>query len=468
MDSRIPLRVKLAILSAGLLSFVGILVETSMNVTFPTLIKELHVSLSTVQWLTTGYLLLVTIVMSTTAYVMKRFDAKNIFIFAASFSLIGGILALVTPNFWILLVGRLIQAIATGLSTPLMFNLIFAKVPKQKLGVYSGMASVVISLAPALGPTYGGILTSIWSWRAIFIVVIPIIIIVGFFGISTINEKAIGIQKGTFDYIGAIALAIVFTSILLTFDQAGNYGWYSIRFWIGVILSVLFLGIFLLYANKGCRKLLDYRILKLPLLRLRLFNYFSLQLINIGMSFVLPLFAQTVLHCSAMQAGLMMLPGSLIGAITGPIAGRFYDQHGAFSPLLTSSILMLVGTLGFFFMTKSLTVMSTTFIYVVMRIGFNTGFGTAISDGSLQVSFKNKADQNSLFSMIQQYAGSLGTNVLSVVISATIVMHANRSTVINTMNGSHMAFLVVSILGILVLCSVIYAEMKYGHQRTDN
>lgn len=468
MDSRIPLRVKLAILSAGLLSFVGILVETSMNVTFPTLIKELHVSLSTVQWLTTGYLLLVTIVMSTTAYVMKRFDAKNIFIFAASFSLIGGILALVAPNFWILLVGRLIQAIATGLSTPLMFNLIFAKVPKQKLGVYSGMASVVISLAPALGPTYGGILTSIWSWRAIFIVVIPIIIIVGFFGISTINEKAIGIQKGTFDYIGAIALAIVFTSILLTFDQAGNYGWYSIRFWIGVILSVLFLGIFLLYANKGRRKLLDYRILKLPLLRLRLFNYFSLQLINIGMSFVLPLFAQTVLHCSAMQAGLMMLPGSLIGAITGPIAGRFYDQHGAFSPLLTSSILMLVGTLGFFFMTKSLTVMSTTFIYVVMRIGFNTGFGTAISDGSLQVSFKNKADQNSLFSMIQQYAGSLGTNVLSVVISATIVMHANRSTVINTMNGSHMAFLVVSILGILVLCSVIYAEMKYGHQRTDN
>lgn len=468
MDSRIPLRVKLAILSAGLLSFVGILVETSMNVTFPTLIKELHVSLSTVQWLTTGYLLLVTIVMSTTAYVMKRFDAKNIFIFAASFSLIGGILALVAPNFWILLVGRLIQAIATGLSTPLMFNLIFAKVPKQKLGVYSGMASVVISLAPALGPTYGGILTSIWSWRAIFIGVIPIIIIVGFFGISTINKKAIGIQKGTFDYIGAIALAIVFTSILLTFDQAGNYGWYSIRFWIGVILSVLFLGIFLLYANKGRRKLLDYRILKLPLLRLRLFNYFSLQLINIGMSFVLPLFAQTVLHCSAMQAGLMMLPGSLIGAITGPIAGRFYDQHGAFSPLLTSSILMLVGTLGFFFMTKSLTVMSTTFIYVVMRIGFNTGFGTAISDGSLQVSFKNKADQNSLFSMMQQYAGSLGTNVLSVVISATIVMHANRSTVINTMNGSHMAFLVVSILGILVLCSVIYAEMKYGHQRTDN
>ncbi|WP_010622742.1 MFS transporter [Paucilactobacillus suebicus] len=468
MDSRIPLRVKLAILSAGLLSFVGILVETSMNVTFPTLIKELHVSLSTVQWLTTGYLLLVTIVMSTTAYVMKRFDAKNIFIFAASFSLIGGILALVAPNFWILLVGRLIQAIATGLSTPLMFNLIFAKVPKQKLGVYSGMASVVISLAPALGPTYGGILTSIWSWRAIFIGVIPIIIIVGFFGISTINEKAIGIQKGTFDYIGAIALAIVFTSILLTFDQAGNYGWYSIRFWIGVILSVLFLGIFLLYANKGRRKLLDYRILKLPLLRLRLFNYFSLQLINIGMSFVLPLFAQTVLHCSAMQAGLMMLPGSLIGAITGPIAGRFYDQHGAFSPLLTSSILMLVGTLGFFFMTKSLTVMSTTFIYVVMRIGFNTGFGTAISDGSLQVSFKNKADQNSLFSMMQQYAGSLGTNVLSVVISATIVMHADRSTVINTMNGSHMAFLAVSILGILVLCSVIYAEMKYGHQRTDN
>jgi len=137
-------RVKLSIFAVGLLSFTGILIETSMNVTFPTLTKELNVSLGTVQWLTTGYLLLTTIVMSTTAYILKKFDPLKIFIFAASLCLIGSIICMMAPNFPVLMAGRLLQAIATGLSTPLMFNLIFEEVPPAKLGLYTGLAGVVM------------------------------------------------------------------------------------------------------------------------------------------------------------------------------------------------------------------------------------------------------------------------------------------------------------------------------------
>ncbi len=305
--STVTLKTKLAILSVGLLSFVGILVETSMNVTFPTLIKTMRVSLDTVQWLTTGYLLLTTIVMSTTAYVLKRFNPKPLFLFAALVCLLGGILCWLAPNFPVLLTGRLLQAVATGISIPLMFQLIFTYVPRNQLGTYTGLASVIVSLAPALGPTYGGILTSVWSWRAIFVGIVPLLALLAILGAFNISGKALGVGDKKFDYLGAILLAITFTSLLFTFNNAGTHGWLSPNFGLWCLWSIVMIGAMVTYAINGRRQLIDYSILKLPILRLRLFNYFGLQFINIGLSFVLPLFAQTVLGASAMTAGLMML-----------------------------------------------------------------------------------------------------------------------------------------------------------------
>lgn len=398
--STVTLKTKLAILSVGLLSFVGILVETSMNVTFPTLIKTMGVSLDTVQWLTTGYLLLTTIVMSTTAYVLKRFNPKPLFLFAALVCLLGGILCWLAPNFPILLTGRLLQAVATGISIPLMFQLIFTYVPRNQLGTYTGLASVIVSLAPALGPTYGGILTSVWSWRAIFVGIVPLLALLAILGAFNISGKALGVGDKKFDYLGAILLAITFTSLLFTFNNAGTHGWLSPNFGLWCLWSIVMIGAMVTYAIKGRRQLIDYSILKLPILRLRLFNYFGLQFINIGLSFVLPLFAQTVLGASAMTAGLMMLPGAIVGAITGPIAGRIYDKQGPTTLLTFSAIMASAALLLFWLTTDYFTVIIMAVIYALLRVGFNTGFGTAISDGSTRVPLPQKSDQNSMFSMM--------------------------------------------------------------------
>lgn len=333
-----------------------------MNVTFPTLTKELNVSLGTVQWLTTGYLLLTTIVMSTTAYVLKKFNPLKIFIFAATLCLVGSLICFMAPNFPVLMAGRLLQAVATGLSTPLMFNLIFEEIPPTKLGLYTGLAGVVI---------------------------------------------------------------------------------------------------FARYNKKSQRQLIDFSILKLPVLRLRLFGYFSLQFINIGLSFVLPIFAQTALKLDSAQAGLMLLPGSLMGAIVGPIAGHLYDKKGATFPLMISGILLTSGSLLFWFQSEKLTLLSITLIYIVVRLGFNFGFGPSLSDGSMQVQGRKKSDQNSLFSMMQQYAGSLGTNVLSVVISAVALTSGTKNEVLNTVLGTKIDFILLTVLSLCVLVSVIYVYYRY-------
>ncbi|MFH5810388.1 MFS transporter [Companilactobacillus sp. FL22-1] len=466
MKDAISTRVKLSILAVGLLSFTGILIETSMNVTFPTLVKVLHVSLSTVQWLTTGYLLLTTIVMSTTAYILKKFPPLKIFIFATLCCFIGSLICMFAPNFSILMSGRLLQAVATGLSTPLMFSLIFEEIPVSKLGVYTGLAGIVISLAPALGPTYGGVVNGLWSWREIFVGVLPLIVLLFVIGVLTIQGTNSGTKGISFDYLSVIFLAAIFSIILFTFDQAGRYGWNSRQFLQWIVISLVIGLLFGWYNRKSQRQLIDFSILKIPVLRIRLFGYFSLQFINIGLSFVLPIFAQTVLKLNSAQAGLMLLPGSLLGAAVGPIAGWMYDKNGAYRPLLISGLLVSLGSICFWLFSADLTMAGIIWIYILVRIGFSMGFGVSLSDGSMQVQGAKKADQNSLYSMMQQYAGSLGTNVLSVVISAVALTSGTHNAVVNTILGTKIDFIVLTVLSLMILSSVVYIHYKY--EKTNN
>ena len=228
---------------------------------------------------------------------------------------------------------------------------------------------------------------------------------------------------------------------------------------MGVLASLIIFGIFVWYNNKSQRQLIDFSILKIPVLRLRLYGYFGLQFLNIGLSFLLPIFAQTVLKADSAQAGLMLLPGSLLGAVVGPIAGHLYDKKGATLPLVLSGILITLGTALFLVKGSDLTLLSITWIYLIIRIGFNFGFGTSLSDGSMQVSGPKKSDQNSLFSMMQQYAGSLGTNVLSVVISAVALN--TKGEVLSTVIGTKIDFAVLTALSLSILLTIIYVYFKY-------
>lgn len=446
-ESYVPWRTRVAIASIGMLSFVGILTETSMNVTFPTLISSMQVSLATVQWLTTGYLLLVTIVMSSTAYVLKRFNPRPLFFFALAMSVAGALICLVAPSFAPLLAGRMLQAVATGIATPLMFQTIFTKIPVHKLGVYTGFAAVIISLAPALGPTYGGILTSIWSWRAIFVGVLPLLVAIGIAGSLSVSGKALGTAGRRFDMVGLLVLSCVFLGLLLTFNQAGVHGWLSWQFGVGLLVCLALITLMTWHAGHGKRKLFDYSILRNRLIRLRLFGYFGMQFINIGMSFILPLYVQDVLGGSAMTAGLMLLPGALIGAVASPIAGQEYDRSGLRRPITVSISMMVLALVLLAGFAGSLTVVLMGVFYALLRIGFNIGFGITMSDASTVVAPRQKSDQNSMFSMMQQFAGSLGTAVMSAVIAAqTLRMPVDAATV----SGSRIDFIILLVLALAI------------------
>ncbi|WP_010580645.1 MFS transporter [Liquorilactobacillus vini] len=440
MSSNLSFQNKIAILSASLLSFMGILIETSMNVTFPTLIKELGVSLGTVQWVTTGYLLLVTITMSTTSYLLKRFPAKKLFLFAISCCLTGTIICGLADSFGVLMFGRALQAISTGISTPLLFHLIFSLVPTQHLGFYTGFASMIISFAPALGPTYGGTLNNFYSWHSIFWVALPLIIIIMYSGYRTI-ELPFKQQTKRFDFRGFTLLAGILVALSLAVNQAGQSGIASWRFITILLIGLVLIGILIVLNQHGQFNLLNLSILKDRTILLSSLVYFFLQFTNIGISFVIPVLAQNTLKTTSMVAGLILLPGSLLGAIVAPLAGRLYDRKGFFLPVLLSNLSLLLGTWLFYILTDDLTVVLITVIYVFLRVGFNLGFGNLLSDASKQVTSEHKPDLNSLFNTLQQYAGSMGTGVLAAVIADQELQP--QSLAIATQTGSQRDFLVL-------------------------
>ncbi|MCF6514642.1 MFS transporter [Lactobacillus sp. S2-2] len=464
MKDKVSLQTKLSLLATALLSFCGVLVETSMNVTFPELSQLFNVSLGSIQWITTGYLLTVTIIMGTTAFAFKKFPIKNIFILAISAFLIGDILAIIAPSFVVLLIARIIQAVATGLAMPMMYQVVFTQIPESKIGLYAGITAMVISLAPALGPTYGGILSSLLSWQYIYILVLPLIVISFFIGIKVIDIQPRGNAK-RFDYPSLILLALALITLVWSTSQFGISGSSNLVKYGSIIIGLIFLFGFIKLNNHGESEVLNVKILKKPEVALNAINYFILMFINIGISFVIPIYAESVLGLSPMIAGLVLLPGSLIGGVMAPVAGMIYDRYGAFVPITTGLVIVIIGTSLFAHLQDFYTAFLMLVFFAIVRFGFNLAFSNTISNATANVDKKNTSDVNSIFNMIQQFAGSIGTSILAAIIA----FHQNQviegvSKVAKTYAGGHVDYLLLSIIATIAL---IIAIINWNLQRKN-
>lgn len=216
MSAKISKKVLAAVVATGLLSFCGVIIETAMNVTFPTLMKEFSISTSTVQWMTSSYLLVVAIIVPTSAVLKKSFKTKTLFTTANLFFVARVVIDALAPSFPLLLLGRAIQGVGTGIALPLMFNIILEQVPKSRLGLMMGVGNLITGIAPAIGPTFGGIIATKLSWRWVFYLILPLLIISFLLGRWGILQKA-RVQKQKLDFLSMLLIAITFTGLVTGF-----------------------------------------------------------------------------------------------------------------------------------------------------------------------------------------------------------------------------------------------------------
>ncbi|WP_225046876.1 MFS transporter [Lacticaseibacillus kribbianus] len=436
----------------ALMSFMGVLTETSMNVTFPTLMREFGVSLSTVQWVTAGYLLTAALVMLTSAYMKRRFTNRQLFSAGALLFALGDVICGAAPAFWVLLAGRLIQAGCVGLCTPLMVNIILDVVPRAKLGTYIGMANLIILVAPALGPTFGGAVAAFASWRAIFWSTLPLALILLVIGRRVIRQYT-DTERYAFDWGRFAVLGAGLIALIVGLNAAGTGGWLAFGLLLAAAGGLLYW--FYRLSLRPRRALFSLAVFHQPAFLFSFLPYVLLQFANVGINFLLPNYVQDVFAASALIGGLILLPGSLFNGFGQPVYGWMLDRFGGPLPLYLGDALFTVALVAFAAFGARMGVLGVTVAYLVFAIGRSMAFGNSVAFGLKHLSRELQNDANALYNTGQQVAGAVGTTVLALLMGA--VQRPGYSHAQNVAAGSALAFWLLVAIG--VVNAFLYARL---------
>lgn len=457
--SSVSSKTKLSIVGSAGLAFCGVLVETAMNVTFPTLMAQFHESLNNVQWVTTAYLLVVAATMTVTAFIQRRFKFKAILGAAGLLFILGILFSGTATSLVMLLVGRIIQGISTGLVMPLMFAIIMHQVPLSKQGQYVGMAGMVVAFAPSLGPTYGGFITQMYAWPLIFWLTLPIGVLSCLLALFTVQQGQPPV-KSHFPLIQFLLVFLGLTGLTLAVNYAGNGSLITPLVYGNLIFGILCFAIFIVLALRNAQPLINIRIFKNLLFTRAVLIYFLIQFVQIGLTFVLPTFAQLSLRQGVMLSGMMLLAGSLLSAIIAPFTGRLLDHYSAKIPFSIGAVFLLVGIGLLLIFTNYLSTMTIVIFYAIYMLGFSFLFNNSLTFGLQQLKPTEIGDGNAIFNTLQQYSGSLGTAIASTILAMTTQNIPHSSTIRQTVVGSHDVFMFFAVLCVLTTCLIISLPKK--------
>lgn len=459
MQRKLDAKLICSIFAAGLMSFSGVLIETAGNVTFPVLMNDFHVNMATVQWMTTGYLLVASIIMPLSAYLKRNFSSRKLFVTAAVLFICGLLIDAVANQFIFLVLGRVIQGAGAGIAIPLMFNIILERTPLDKIGLLMGIGTMITAVAPALGPTFGGLVVNTLGWRYIFIFIIPVMIISLIMGLTAITGETGQVKHTKLDVVGFISIALTFIGLIFAFSNLSTILQKPLMFISPLVIGIISLVVFIKHSLNTSNALINIRVFKKTKFTQGITAYFIFQVNTLGLSFILPNYVQIVNHSTAMTAGLLLLTGGLVGAIMSPISGRLLDNYGAQKPIMTGAVFEIIGGLLYCIFASSLTSGKIILFYAITMLGIGLVMGDTMTASIGQLAESENTDGNGLFNMAQQFAGAVGTAIISA-----IMQFVEQTSSQTSVTGKYIAAAQVGLIFILMIVLIgvylLYAATK--------
>lgn len=438
----------LLILSVLIGGFMTVLTETLLNNGLPAIARSLNVTTATVQWLSTGYLLVIGIMVPVSALLLYRFNSKHLYLTALTIFLVGSVISYLAPNFALLLTGRLIQALSVGIIMPFMQNIMVMIFPTEKRGMAMGLTGIVIALAPALGPTLSGWIVDSFSWRDLFGIMIPIslaVILLTMFGM----RKLINLTNPKIDIVSIIESSIGFGALLyaLATISEGNWPVIIVTFIVGIIGITLFVR----RQLSSEEPMLDLHVFKSHMFTLTTVLSSLSNMALLGMQLLVPLYLQSVFKISALSAGLVMIPGALMMAIVNPIAGTIFDRSGIEKMSIFGFTVFTLATIPFVLMDPSWSLITVTILYAVWMAGISLVVMQLATAGINSLSPKLVAHGNGVNTMARQVGASIGTALLISISTIGMQLSHSTSVVTSSLFGYRLAFLAVVILSLIGL-----------------
>lgn len=408
-------------------AFVGLLNETALNMAFVELGKDFGEETSTIQWLTTGYLLTLGILVPISAILMQRFTTRQLFIASLSLSILGTFIAAISPTFIILFIGRVVQAMGTAIILPLMTQVVLMIYPMSKRGAAMGKIGLVIIFAPAIGPTIAGFILANLTWHYIFWFCLPLLVVALLLGMKFIEN--VSETKAIKFHIPSIILStIAFGGIVYGFSISGEAGTFMDQtVLISLAIGVIALIFFSIMQLKMDQPMLNLRVFKYPMYVTGIIIVMAAMLVILSTMVMLPIYLQNVLLLSTVIAGLILLPGGVINAFFSVVAGNLFDKYGP-------RVMVPVG-LGFAII--SLLVLRTidgetsqiliVCMHIILFVGLSLVMMPATTNGLNQLPPELYPDGSAVMNTLQQVAGAVGTAIAVTIMSITVANQVNAS-----------------------------------------
>jgi MFS transporter, DHA2 family, lincomycin resistance protein len=391
---------------------VGMFNETSLNIAMTNLMEVFQISAATAQWLTTGFMLTLGILMPMSGMLLQMFTTRQLFTGAVMSLIVGTLIAALAFNFEMLMFARVLQAVGMGLLLPLMFNTILVIYPPEKRGAAMGLVAFVIMVAPASGPTIGGLLIEYLTWHYIFWFSLPLLVIGLLIGLKYL-ENVTDVTKPRIDLLSVLLSTIGFGGVVFGFSKAGegDAGWSSMVVVTSIVIGLVALVLFILRQNGMRDPMMNLSVFKYPMYVVGLLLIMSCMLISMSSTIILPMFLQSGAGLSVFITGLLLLPGSALSGIIQPYVGCLFDKYGPKWLVIPGLVILTV--MLWFFTTISPT--SSVAFIIAMHIGLTIGIAMiwtpAQTNGLNQLPPELYPHGTAVMNTLQQVGGAIGTAV---------------------------------------------------------
>lgn len=410
-------------------AFVVILNETVMGVAIPHLMKDLGITALAAQWLTTAFLLTMAVVIPTTGFLIQRISTRRLYIIAMGLFVTGTVIASIAPGFEMLLIARIVQASGTAIMLPLLMTTVMRLEPHETLGRRMGNISIVIAVAPALGPTISGLILSELSWRFLFVFVLPIAITMLVVGARRMRNVG-DLSHAPLDIISVVLSAFGFGGIVFGLSSLaeatgeGSIATLLAPLIIGVIALTAFIWRQIILQRNG-RALLDLTTFRTPTFTVSVIMFVVCMMGMFGAFILLPIYLQNVLGLSALHSGLLFLPGGLIMGALAPLVGRIYDKAGPRPLLLIGTVLASAALWSLaFLLDENSSWMTFLISHIVFNIGFAFVFTPLFTSSLGSLPKRLYSFGSATVSTVQQVAAAAGTalfvSIMSGIAAATL------------------------------------------------
>ncbi|KRK43638.1 multidrug resistance protein B [Companilactobacillus crustorum] len=395
--------------------------QSSLSTAYPTLMKFFGVTAPTIQWLTTGFMLIMCIMMPISPWLLNNFSFKKIFLSVVAIFALGTLIIIVAPNFPMAMLGRALEAVGVGILFPSFQSVLMTITPEDNRGATMGYAGLVMGSALASGPIISGIVLNFLQWQGLFVIFLLIMIVIfisGLFNIKDVMPR----HKANLDLISTIYL-LGLIGLLYVVNQAGATKSLSANLLILLVISIILTILFVHRQLTKQQPLLDLKVMKnfnfdLAVL-LTGFSYISLIVVTI----IYPLYYQNILHTSVLMSGLALVPPAIVLSILNPLTGKLADKIGFKSTLIIGMAMIVVGWFFLFALRIKLSIWPMILIATLIEGGNAFVMMPATTLGGNSLSEELIPHGTAIITTVRQLLGSLGVSLATLILVTTNQNH---------------------------------------------